>query len=68
MWLYIVSAALCLLTYAYVTMTRRYGCFRAKGIKEGPAYFPFGSPHTFKMLTGRKAFALLLDDIYWENR
>ena len=68
MWFYVAAVLVGLLTYAYVTLTRRYGCFRAAGIKEMPSYFPFGSTNTFKMLTGQRAFALLLDDIYKEHK
>ena len=68
MWFYVVAVLACLFTWAYLHMTRHFGCFRAKGVKELPAYFPFGSPHNIKMFLGKKMFSLLLEDIYWENK
>ena len=49
MWLYLILAFVALLAYLYVTITKDYGFFAARGIKESPGYFPFGSKAMLKV-------------------
>ena len=41
----------------YFYITRKYGYFKARGIPEVPAHYPFGAYEFWLMLTGKKSFS-----------
>lgn len=53
MWLELGLGLAGLLVWAYLYLTKDYGYFKARGITEDPATFPFGSDVAWKSITGK---------------
>ncbi len=64
MWLSVLVAFVGLLTAAYFWGTRKYGWFKARGVAEAPAYFPFGCKQNFQVFTGRLSGIISTEEIY----
>lgn len=64
MWLNILIFVAASVSALYFYLTRNFGWFEARGIKEHDPTFPFGSLETKEMFQGRRNFARMLTSIY----
>ena len=64
MWMNVILLLVAAVTSAYYYMTRRFGWFKARGIEEYDPKFPFGSPNTWELFTGKRGFTRMLSTIY----
>jgi hypothetical protein len=53
MWLHILLFVIGLITFSYWYLTKEFGYFKARGICEPPASFPFGSEPAKRIFTGK---------------
>jgi len=65
MWLYLVAILVILLAVWYYQLTKQYGIFEAKGIKEPPKLFPIGTISSgWRTLFGKSNFLQSLNQLY----
>ena len=58
--LFLVAVLFC----AHFYITKKFGWFKARGIHEYEPAFPFGSPNTWELFSGKRGFTRMLDTIY----